>query len=175
MCRFSFRYSGRIPLLTKIFMTILIVSSLSVTSNALFDYSYLVLGHTIGFRVVRYGYLLFYSQRERILSKFLSVDTASLVTQNLFGYIVSSINPPLLEGFTKLLASWSAKGYNSTYLVKRSTIGRKYRYPPLAQRSVPMSILRAGFRLLGSLPVLVGLAYWPSNICDRISWCPLSF
>ena len=62
----------------------LIVSSLSVTSNALFDYSCLALGHAIGFRVVRRS-LLFYSQRETILSKFLSVDTASLVTLNLSG------------------------------------------------------------------------------------------
>ena len=75
------------------------VSSLSVTSNALFDHSYLALGYAIRFRVVRYGSLLFYSQRETIISKFLSVDTASLVTQNLFGYTVSSIYPPLLEGF----------------------------------------------------------------------------
>ena len=140
MCCFSFHSSGKIPLLTKRDMTLLIVSSLSVTSNALFDNLYLALGHVIGFRVVRYGSLLFYSQRETIISKFLSVNTASLVTQNLFGYTVSSIYPPLLEGFTKLLASWSAKEDNSMYQVKRSTIGRKYRYPSSAQRGVPTSI-----------------------------------
>ena len=126
MCRFSFHYSGKIPLLTKRVITLLIVSSLSVTSHDLFDYSYLALSYAISFRVVRYGSLLFYSQGETILSKFLSVDTASLITQNLFGYTASSIYPPLLEGFAKLLASWSAKEYNSMYLVKSSTIGRKY-------------------------------------------------
>ena len=61
-------------------MTILIVSSLSVTSNALFDYSYLALGHAIGLGSFS---LLFYFQRETTLFKFLSADTASLVTQNL--------------------------------------------------------------------------------------------
>ena len=69
-------------------MTLLIVSSLSVTSNALFDYSYLAVDLAIDFRVLRYGSLLVYSQREKILSKFLSVDTASLVTQNISEYTV---------------------------------------------------------------------------------------
>ena len=76
----------------------LIVSSLSVTSNALFDHSYLALGNAIDFRVIRRDSLLFYSQQETIISKFLPVDIAYLITQNLFGYTVSSINPSLLEG-----------------------------------------------------------------------------
>ena len=47
-----------------------------------------------------YGVVLFFSTpSERQNSKLLSVDTASLVTQNLFGYTVPSINPPVLEGF----------------------------------------------------------------------------
>ena len=97
LCLFSFHYSGKIPLLTKRVMTLLIVYNLSVTLNALFDHSYLALGHAIGFRVIWRSSLLFWSQRETILSKFLSVNTASLVAQNLFGYTVSSIYPPLLE------------------------------------------------------------------------------
>ena len=70
--------------------------SLSVTSNTFFVYSYLALGLAIDFPMVRRSSLLFYSQRETTLSKFLSIDTASLVTQNIFGYTVSSIYPLLL-------------------------------------------------------------------------------
>ena len=128
-------------------MTLLIVSSLSVTSHDLFDYSYLAVGHAIGFRVVQSGPLLFYSQRETIISKFLRRHCFLGNSESFRVHRVFYISTPA-RSFTKLLASWFAKGYNSMYLVKRSTIGRKYQYPPSAQRSVPMSILTAGVLLL---------------------------